>query len=388
MPEKVEDPSKKERRHRREERYYQREVIKEAVLAEFNAKNPERQDRMSKFNFLDNEQHLEERDQWTDSPPFQPTNSQEIDAHVDEIRWDLHIKQSCSFLDFKTDERLNCFTGIHSLVLLGCIEQGINNLSKYTQPSRTTTLKHRIILVFIKMKTNLTFRQLATIFNISDDCCSKYFFELVPVIRAALDFAVKWPTIESNADNMPCHFIPKYVETYVVLDCTENFLKSFKCLHCRALLYSQYKGKQTAKYLIGVTPSGLICYCGLGHCGRASDSHIFDVENIIANIPAGSAVMADKGFFIDEALKQNNSKLFRPPFLRGQKQLTEIQCEENKGIASARVHVERAIQRIRIFKIFNNTCEKNMVGVMDELMFIACAITNLSKPILAQSRFN
>lgn len=63
--------------------------------------------------------------------------------------------------------------------------------------------------------------------------------------------------------------------------------------------------------------------------------------------------MTDKGFMIDEECKRRNVKLVRPPFLNGpQKQLSKFEATQNVSIAAARVHVERAIQRVRMFSFF------------------------------------
>ena len=56
--------------------------------------------------------------------------------------------------------------------------------------------------------------------------------------------------------------------------------------------------------------------------------------------------MADKGFTIREMLKEINVDLNLPPFLNG-KQLTADEVLKGRRIASLRIHVERAIRRIK-----------------------------------------
>ena len=57
--------------------------------------------------------------------------------------------------------------------------------------------------------------------------------------------------------------------------------------------------------------------------------------------------MADKGFTIREMLKEINVDLNLPPFLNG-KQLTADEVLKGRRIASLRIHVERAIRRIKV----------------------------------------
>ena len=61
------------------------------------------------------------------------------------------------------------------------------------------------------------------------------------------------------------------------------------------------------------------------------------------------AVMADRGFTIEEELNDLNVQLIIPAFLDGREQLTEAEVKESQAIASVRIHVERAIQRVKKF---------------------------------------
>lgn len=79
-------------------------------------------------------------------------------------------------------------------------------------------------------------------------------------------------------------------------------------------------------------------------------------------------------------------KLYRPPIL-DQPQLSKEDAVYNTNVASSRIHVERVIQRIKIFKIFNGKINRSMLKHIDDIIFIACAIANLSRPILADDKF-
>ena len=63
--------------------------------------------------------------------------------------------------------------------------------------------------------------------------------------------------------------------------------------------------------------------------------------------------MADKGFDIAEYLIPRGVNLNIPPFLRGAEQFTHKELVENRRIASLRIHVERAMERIKNFHIFD-----------------------------------
>ena len=65
-------------------------------------------------------------------------------------------------------------------------------------------------------------------------------------------------------------------------------------------------------------------------------------------------VAADRGFTIDEELKQSNVNLNIPAFLDGRSQLTKAEVKESETIASVQMHVEQAISPIKKFRIIRN----------------------------------
>ena len=63
--------------------------------------------------------------------------------------------------------------------------------------------------------------------------------------------------------------------------------------------------------------------------------------------------MTDRGFAIQNELAPLNGELNILSFLGGRAQLTEAEVKESQTIASVRIHVERAITRIKKFKALN-----------------------------------
>ncbi|XP_040356410.1 uncharacterized protein LOC8026554 [Ixodes scapularis] len=149
---------------------------------------------------------------------------------------------------------------------------------------------------------------------------------------------------------MPVHFRP-FQNVRLVLDCTEMAIAQPKCLRCALLTYSFYKKGFTCKYMISVTPSGVISHISKGYGGRASDKAIFEQSGVLDSLlPGVDAIMIDRGFLIDSFCEDQLITVIRPPF-RQQVQLSKQQALQTQKIASARVYVERAIQWMKIFKI-------------------------------------
>ncbi|GBP81117.1 hypothetical protein EVAR_88214_1 [Eumeta japonica] len=107
----------------------------------------------------------------------------------------------------------------------------------------------------------------------------------------------------------------------------------------------------TAKFNIGITPSGLITEISASYGGRASDKHIVNESGILNKCEFNDGVMVDKGYRIESECNERLLQLVRPPFLSQKKQMTKEDAIRTAEIARARVHVERVIQRLRQYKL-------------------------------------
>ena len=121
--------------------------------------------------------------------------------------------------------------------------------------------------------------------------------------------------------------------------------------------------------------------------GRASDSFIVRDSRVLNKLEYSDAVLSDKGFEIeDDCNNLLGIQLIRPPFLRKQSKLSKSQAIENETIASARVHVERVIQRIKIYYILKHTMSWELVNRVDKTVHVICGLVNLQKPIINAER--
>ena len=75
-------------------------------------------------------------------------------------------------------------------------------------------------------------------------------------------------------------------------------------------------------------------------------------------------------------------KLYMPPFTKGQSQLTKQKVQMGQGIAKARIHVERATERVKRFRIFNSVIPLKMKDLLDDIVLVCSALTNLTPPLI------
>lgn len=106
-----------------------------------------------------------------------------------------------------------------------------------------------------------------------------------------------------------------------------------KDLKARAQTYSQYKSHNTMKYLISITPQGVI-WC-------TTDSHITANSGVLDPLIPGDVILADRGFNIQNQIKLYSAKIEMPAFTCGKKQLGPVDLEDTlKTRSSSHSHWE------------------------------------------------
>ena len=73
-------------------------------------------------------------------------------------------------------------------------------------------------------------------------------------------------------------------------------------LLARAQTYSAYKHHNTAKYLIGITPQGAVCFISDGWGGRVSDRHLTENSGLLDNLLPGDTILVECGFDIADSI--------------------------------------------------------------------------------------
>lgn len=312
---------------------------------------------------------------------FQPETN---DVSIQVTTGDFKIPLLLSFID--NDIKLSTLTGIHSYELhnsiIECLQ--LSQLVPYRK-LQTFSLEERVVMTLMKLKQNMSYSVLAILFNCSSTNCKRIVFNTIYMLSIILKSMIPWPSRNEINSNMPLCF-KHYSDTRIIVDCIEIPLMKPKNLSSSIITYSQYKSTYTAKFMTGITPGGILSFITPAYGGRASDKFIFENSKLIDKLEAGDAIMADKGFLIDNVCAQRHIKLYRPTFLKVKTQLSKDEALLNVTIASARVHIERVNQRMKVFSVFQKF-PSSLISKLDAIFLIISAIVNLSQPILADDKF-
>lgn len=182
--------------------------------------------------------------------------------------------------------------------------------------------------------------------------------------------------------NLPLSFRQNFYKVGFIIDCFEIQIERPSRPTKQAKSFSKYKGCNTIKYLLCVTPDGMICYVSKGFGGRSSDLAITTACKLNKSLRAKFSVMADRGFKgVESVLLQKGSKLYRPPSASNSK-MSKAEVKLTKQIASLRIHVERAIKRIRDFSMCKPhvTLHTSLVKHVDDT--IACGLSNIQQQLI------
>ena len=182
---------------------------------------------------------------------------------------------------------------------------------------------------------------------------------------------------------MPQAFREKYSNTYAILDATEIFLETPCDLQNQSSTWSNYKHHNTGKLLVAGTPNGAICFVSPLYAGSVSDVELTRVSGFPESLQGkhGISVMADQGFTIKDQLSPHGVSLNIPPFMEGRSQLSASDIKKGRKIASLRIHVERAIGRIKNFAIMRGIMPLSMSRIADKIVTVCALLTNF-QPVL------
>lgn len=93
-------------------------------------------------------------------------------------------------------------------------------------------------------------------------------------------------------------------------------------------------------------------------------------------------ILADKGFQIQDILPLGVD-LNIPPFLGSGAQMSAEDVVRTQQIASLRIHVERAINKIKNFRIWNGVVPLSLFSVVNQMWTVCAFLCNAQDPLIS-----
>jgi hypothetical protein len=236
-----------------------------------------------------------------------------------------------------------------------------------------------LFMTLVRLRLGLFEQDLAYRFNVSQSTVSRITCTWINLLYLKLKEIQLWPPREIIRANMPS---TQYPTTRVIIDATEIYIEQPHLPELQQMTFSNYKNDNTFKAIVGISPDGVIIYVFSLFPGSISDKALTRECGILELLEPGDSVMADRGFDTEEDLMLLRVGLNIPPFLRGKMQLSENELILTRRIAFLRIHVERAMERIKNFHIFDKSLPVALTDIADRMFFLCCVLTYLQQPLV------
>jgi hypothetical protein len=174
------------------------------------------------------------------------------------------------------------------------------------------------------------------------------------------------------------------------------FFEKPSSLRSQSQCYSDYKSCTSLKGLVGVDPRGSFTFISMLFTGGTSDNEITARSGLMdmlkqlldcGRLQRGDAVMVDKGFLIREDIEKLGLELIIPPFASSTEQMPPSDVALTQKIAKHRIHVERAISRVKKFKIVDHRLDLTLYPSINQIWFCCCFLTGFM-PLLIKDQDN
>ena len=308
-------------------------------------------------------------------------------SHIKSPPRTISIRSPSTYRLSLSNDRFLYECGLCDLITFTAIVNMLSSISSNAFPinKRCMELEDQVFLFLFKLRHNHSYTHISNLFNVSTSTCNDVFHNILSMFDALLGDTVQSippPNVCKNATFLPNSFKASLSNVTAILDCTD-----FPISHPRSRpelhkpFYSSYRGGNTFKTLITISPCGTILHVTPFVGGSTSDKEIVSDPKYLKCLSPGHCLLCDKGFLIDDILPIGVTSII--PAFKNTDQFTQIQALRNRTIAVSRVHVERVIGKLKNWKILDYFPPK--VWPYTDQIIRACSIlTNLSNPVMSE----
>lgn len=293
-------------------------------------------------------------------------------------------------LGMKSDKTLKFYTGLVSATVFRALLQLV--LSIWAPPQMTCLdAEQQLLLVLMRLWLGLLTNDLAYRLGISAGSVSSIFHSWLDVLTKNLTKLIIW----SSRRALQSHRLPAFEDTLFhnlrgIIDCTEIFIQRPTSLTARSQTYSSYKHHNTVKVLVVISPSGSVTFVSKAWGGRASDKEITLHCGVLNKVEEGDCFLVDRGFRWEEMFAARGAAILMPSLTKRRPQLPGGEVTISRKLSRVRIHVERAIQRLKLFRCLQGALPVSFVkrsserdcATIDKMLVVCSGLVNLQTPII------
>uniref|UniRef100_H3AMW6 THAP-type domain-containing protein n=1 Tax=Latimeria chalumnae TaxID=7897 RepID=H3AMW6_LATCH len=254
-------------------------------------------------------------------------------------------------------------------------------LARKNRLPKSLSKREQLLLVLMRLRLGLQNEDLADRFEVPAGFAARVFYAWVRLLSQHLQGLVAFPSRELIMQTLPECFLPEYKRLRCIVDCAEVPIEAPRDARLQAVTWSDYKRCHAVKYLIGLTPLGFICFVSKGWGARVLDRQLIVNSGFLDSLEPSDVVMAERGFPIQKELLMKGATLVIPPGVQGQEEMMGVDALQAKKIAHLRTNVERAVDRIRWFRLIREALPLTLLPLVDDIVVVCAALCNLLPPL-------
>ncbi|KAK3908527.1 E3 ubiquitin-protein ligase UPL6 [Frankliniella fusca] len=246
--------------------------------------------------------------------------------------------------------------------------------------------KDKLLLTLIRLRRGIPLKDLSMVFSISEPWACKVFFTWIRFMAIQFSRLDKYIFVSAEAQN---NNKPKCFEQFhnlrVVIDATELRIQKPKHFQQQSNTFSNYKSCNTVKFLVGISCYGGLSFISEGYEGTISDRKLLLKSGLLDHLVEGDAVMADRGFDVEDILNEIGVDIIIPPFVgKGKKNIpfTARELVGTKMIASSRIHIETFIGKIKQFRLLRYCVSNLLLPYISDIMKVCAHLVNFKAPFV------
>ena len=292
--------------------------------------------------------------------------------------------------DFIYDKEGLCYyTGIQDYETFQDVLRSLGpaafHLSYWNSVSPAINVPDQLLLTLIKLRSYRPNFELSRMFKIPESDVYGVIITWIKFMSLQWQEVDLWPDRDLVNFFSPSDFRAKFPMTRVILDGLEIPVKKPSNPAAQQITFSSYKNRNTAKVVAGITPGGLISYLSPAYGGSASDRQIIERSWLTKRTDPTDAIMADKGFDMQDIFAPYDVTVNIPTFFRKKNRLSSKTVLHDRRFASKRVHVERVIGMAKTFKILTQPLGHTESLLSSDIMFVCFMLVNFRKCIVPRN---
>ena len=224
-----------------------------------------------------------------------------------------------------------------------------------------------VLLVLVYLRHNVAHEVVGHLCGVSADTSENLFHEIVPMLRALFpaNRLEAGKRVRGAEPNLHVERIDR-----LLVDSFETSIPRPSLNDRQKRVYSGKKKRHTLKTQVVTDVIGEVLEVTGGHRGPAADKKIYEASGVAQQFPA-AVKQADLAYLGTAGVATPHRKP------RGG-ELSEAQREENRQLASVRVHVEHGIRRVKGFKIVHESY-RHAIGLFPMVVSAVGGLVHLNR---------